>query len=326
MRIRGNSRLWIRNSLVVAISAWLLWSLFHKEFWSAWREVHGGWILFALLVTLTTLAVRALKWHLLLVAKDPPCARRESVRALLGGYALASVTPGRVGDLSRCMFVAEGRRGQTLLFTFVDKTFDLWAVLGYAALSLFLFVPHIYALAAAAAWLGLIPFFAASRRWARKPPSGASRLGRFRVFWKTLTGIPAGRFGSWALCAGALDLLTLFFLLRAFHPTTFNVALATYPWLVIAGALPLSIGGVGPREGLSVLLLPFFSISRTVAINVSLVFFGFTALLPALFGALWLLIHPPSFDPRMWKNLRNPFKPPRPVENREAHVAPQAEV
>lgn len=315
MRIYGNSWPWVRNLLIVVLSSWLLWSLFHKELWAVWREIKGSWILFALLTTLVTLAVRALKWHLLLREDDFPCACRESVQSLLGGYALASVTPGRVGDLSRCMFIAEGHRGRALLFTFVDKTLDLWAVLGYAALSLFLFAPRVYALAAVAAWLGLVPFFALSRSWARKLPTGTSRFERFRSFWKTFTGISAGRFGSWALCASALDLLTLFFLLRAFHPATFKVALATYPWLVIAGALPLSLGGVGPREGLSALLLPFFSISRAVAINVSLLFFGFTALLPALFGAFLLLIHPPSFDRHLWKSLRNPFKPLKPVEN-----------
>ncbi|MGH9469473.1 MAG: lysylphosphatidylglycerol synthase transmembrane domain-containing protein, partial [Terriglobia bacterium] len=259
---------WVRNSLAVALCAWLAWGLFHREFWSAWRDLHGTWMLLALGTTLATLFVRVMKWHLLLSEEKLPRNGRESARALLGGYALASITPGRVGDLSRCMFMREGRRGRTLLFTFVDKMFDVWAVLGFAVLSLFLFLPRVYALAAAAGWVALVPLFICSGRWVRHASHHSSHLERFRSFWEAFTSVSAGCFGGWALCSSALDMVTLFCLLRAFHDTGFKVALVSYPWMVIAGALPLSLGGVGPREGLSALLLPFFSISRVAAVNI----------------------------------------------------------
>lgn len=299
----------MRNTLAAALCAWIAWSALHKEFWSSWRDLDGRWMLLALLTTLITLCVRVTKWHLLLSEEKLPRDGRESARALLGGYALASVTPGRVGDLSRCMFMREGRRGRALLFTFMDKMFDVWAVLGFAALSLFLFLPHMYALVAAAGWIAIVPLFVASGKWAHRSCHPSAHLEHFRKFWEAFTGVSAGTFGGWAVCSSALDMVTLFCLLRAFHTTSFKVALVSYPWMVIAGAVPVSLGGVGPREGLSAFLLPFFSISRVVAVNVSLLFFGLTAIVPAILGALWLAVRPPHFKIHGWKSVKNLFKP-----------------
>ena len=164
-----------------------------------------------------------------------------------------------------------------------DKIFDVSAVLSFATVSLFFLVPHLVAGFAAAAWLGLI--LLCIRAPKMLPGQGAlpAWLKRLHCLIQAGGRVRGGRLGALTLCACALDLCTLFFLLQAFHGASFRVApLAVYPWLVIAGALPVSFGGLGPREGLSALLLPLFSISSHVAVSISLVFFAFTTALPAV--------------------------------------------
>ncbi|MGH9352276.1 MAG: lysylphosphatidylglycerol synthase transmembrane domain-containing protein [Terriglobia bacterium] len=303
------TKLWhrLRNILAVAFIGWLAWRLYDRELWGTWGHVKAAWLLCALASTAVMLGLRFVKWHLLLAEDQLSWGRRESARSLFGAYALASVTPGRLGDFGRCMFMGEGRRARTLLFTLVDKLFDLWGITSLAVGSLFLFVPWEVGIAAMAAWLSLIPLCVWSRRFMPDRDRASGRLQRLLEIWKAVEKISARRFAAWSVLVCAVDMLTLFFLLHAFHSVNFKVAFATYPWLVIAGSLPISLGGVGPREGLSALLLPLFSIPAAVAVNVSLVFFALTALLPAVLGAGWMAVNPPTLGHRWWSGLRNPF-------------------
>ncbi|MGH9395541.1 MAG: lysylphosphatidylglycerol synthase transmembrane domain-containing protein [Terriglobia bacterium] len=297
----------LRNILALAVAGGFAWRLYDKELLGTWGHLKAPWLVCALGTTAVMLCLRFTKWHLLLAEDHIPRNRRESARSLFGAYALASVTPGRLGDFGRCIFMREGRRTRTLLYTLVDKLFDLWAIMSLAFASLFLFVPWEVGMAAMAAWLGLIPLCMWGGRFVPDADRASGRLHRLIEIWKAVEKIAVRRFAAWSVCVCAMDMLTLFFLLKAFHGADFRVAFATYPWLVIAGSLPISFGGLGPREGLSALLLPLFAVPAAVAVNVSLVFFALTALVPAALGGAWMAMNPPRLGSRWWKTLRNPL-------------------
>jgi uncharacterized membrane protein YbhN (UPF0104 family) len=262
-----------------------------------------GWLLSALGTTSMTICVRTAKWHLLL-SEDPfPRSQCDSARSLLGAYALGSITPGRLGDYGRCLFVQEGRRARTFMLTFVDRAFDCWSVLSLGAVSLFVLLPRPVAILVTVLWFGLIPAGFVTFNWLRSSRARPVWAGKLLQTAKGLRHIRIRCFAVWALGASFLDVLTLLFLLEAFHEARLLVALATYPCLVIAGALPISLGGIGPREGLSAILFPIFSISSGVAINISLAFFAFTALIPAIAGAIWIAARPPRLEHRLWTTL-----------------------
>ncbi|HEV2419072.1 MAG TPA: lysylphosphatidylglycerol synthase transmembrane domain-containing protein [Terriglobia bacterium] len=309
------TKLWrrLRNMLAVALVGWLAWRLYDRELWGTWGHVKAAWLICAMASTAVMLGLRCAKWHWLLMEDQLSQGRCESARSLFGAYALASVTPGRLGDFGRCMFMGEGRRARALLFTLVDKLFDLWAVASLAVASLFLFAPVGVAVAVMAGWIALIPVSVRAKGWMRRDTNSPKWLRRLHEIWSAVEQIPVRRFAVLAAGVCVLDMFTLFCLIHAFHSVHFRVAFATYPWLVIAGSLPISLGGVGPREGLSALLLPLFSIPAAVAVNVSLVFFALTALVPAVLGAGWMAVNPPALGHRWWSALRNPASAP--VEN-----------
>jgi uncharacterized membrane protein YbhN (UPF0104 family) len=95
-------------------------------------------------------------------------------------------------------------------------------------------------------------------------------------------------FAALAVGAMAVELASFFFLLRAFAPTEFSTALATYPYIVLAGDIPVSFGGVGVRESAAAFLLSPYSVSSGAAVGASLVWFVFVVLAPAALGAVWL--------------------------------------
>jgi uncharacterized membrane protein YbhN (UPF0104 family) len=115
---------------------------------------------------------------------------------------------------------------------------------------------------------------------------------RLRAAGQSLQTITSAPFTALATLSTSLDLLTFFFLLRAFHAVNFRAALVTLPWIVAAGGLPISVSGLGPREGVAALLLARYAIPSATACDVSLLLFVFSGLLPALIGTFWLLAAP----------------------------------
>jgi hypothetical protein len=101
--------------------------------------------------------------------------------------------------------------------------------------------------------------------------------------------VPTPRFAILAVGAMWAELASFFFLLRAFSPTAFTTVLATYPYIVLAGDLPVSFSGVGVREGAAALLLSPYAVPYGAAVDASLVWFVFAILLPAAVGAIWLV-------------------------------------
>ena len=284
---------WTRNGLVAGMAGWGLWKVPASKLWIASHSFKPGWVAGALLFSSIMLVVRCAKWHLLLSESQFTSGRREAARSLLGSYALGTISPGRLGDFARFAFVEEAMRGRVLLATFLDKAFDIWAVLSFAALSLFWLAPRPVALSVAALWLALLPLFgrfpAALQRFRRFPARRRNLLDQVSRASEMLRTVCARRYGLWALAAGAADLLTLFCLLHALRPVHPFVALATYPWLVIAGAFPISVGGLGPREVVSAMILPRFFVPVESAISISLLFYLLTVLLPAILGGVWYL-------------------------------------
>jgi uncharacterized membrane protein YbhN (UPF0104 family) len=97
-------------------------------------------------------------------------------------------------------------------------------------------------------------------------------------------------FAGWSLLSTFFDIGTFYFLLRAFLSTPFIAAPATYPWIVMASGIPLSMGGLGLREGAAVALLSHFAVTAAVATDAALFLFAFLSLLPALGGGMLLLM------------------------------------
>jgi uncharacterized membrane protein YbhN (UPF0104 family) len=75
-------------------------------------------------------------------------------------------------------------------------------------------------------------------------------------------------------------------------------AIATMPVLLVIVSMaifvnvPITVGGIGLREQLHVLLFTAFGVPREVAVTISLVLFSQSLLLSLLGGALWLRIRP----------------------------------
>jgi uncharacterized membrane protein YbhN (UPF0104 family) len=274
-----------------AVGAWLLRRLPIDTLVASWRHVDATWLLCSAAASLAMVVVRSIKWSRLLVDSGQPRNVRGAVRSLLGSYALGTITPGRLGDLARCAFLPDAGRADVLQLTILDRTFDVTSVAAFGAVSIFLFLSKGGGILTLGAWAGIC--FWVSRnglgstvklRWLPQ------RVRRFLgEFVHKLRGVRLERYLGWALVASSLELLTLCLLQRAFHTGHMAAAVVAYPLLTLATGLPISFGGLGPREGLSALIFATFSISAAAAVDISVLFFALTLLLPSVVGAAWIL-------------------------------------
>jgi uncharacterized membrane protein YbhN (UPF0104 family) len=284
---------WLRVLGTLGFLTLVLWRVPVAELRSAFDGIRLGWLAPAALATAAMLGARWLRWHRLLATGGAEVSAACSARSLLGGFTLSLVLPGRSGELARWLFLPRELRGRVLPLNLLDRALDAWALATFGVVSLFFPAPHQPALLAAAVWLATLPlvnglpvllesftslpFF--RRALGANVDSTHPAFARFRPL----------RFAPLALVSTGLDLAVFYFLLCAFQEAGLGAALASFPWIVTAGGLPLSVAGIGPREGAAVLLLGRFAVSRAAALNAAAMLFVFSALIPAALGGLLLL-------------------------------------
>ena len=298
---------WLRWGISAGVGAVILWRVPVDGLRSAFGAVDARWFGLAMGCVFAMLSVRWIRWHRLLAAGGVEVPHRDSAQWLLGGFTLSVVTPGRIGEWGRCVFAAPADRAAVLLLNILDRLLDVWALGSWAVIAAFAFKPRPYGVFALGVWLALLPV-------ALCLPALVTRLADLR-WWKTefqeklrdaaktVETIPPVPFAAMALVSTAIDMLTFYFLLSAFQPVPLRAVVATFPWIVMAGGLPISVGGIGPREGVAAMLLAHYAVPSAVACDAGLLIFVFSALVPALAGGAWLLVSNPQIAriQQIWK-------------------------
>jgi uncharacterized membrane protein YbhN (UPF0104 family) len=284
---------WRQAILSVGVAAVTLWRVPFADLRGAFRNLELTSLFLAAFCIVALLVLRAYKWHCLVAALgDFPV--RKSLRTLLGGFALGLITPGRIGELGRCIFARKHERTQVALLTLLDRSLDLWALLTLIGASLFFLVRHPAAIFGVAVWLALLPALLGFPGLLAHFSKVAKRSRRFHGHLaEVASGLPPAQMPRYAIMSlGAmwLELSSFFFLLRAFSSAGFTTAVATYPYIVLAGDLPLSFSGVGVREGVAALLLSPYAVPSGAAVDAVLLWFVFGMLFPAALGVVWLTV------------------------------------
>ena len=82
------------------------------------------WLLVAVGFAGLMILARLLKWHGLLKSEFPETSISLSARSLLGGFSLSIMTPGRLGELGRTLFLPPNRSSNAFILNCVDRSLD----------------------------------------------------------------------------------------------------------------------------------------------------------------------------------------------------------
>ena len=242
-----------------------------------------GVLLIAAALTLPFVLLKTLKWHQLLKTNQSQTTYTLALRSFLIGVGASLFTPARIGELAR---VACFPRGRLEVFTLVvvDKFIDMSTLLGVFVLSLALLSP----------WLGVVGLFGLGclwvliytgvsltkgAKWMSQRSWLAERLRLLRQLPRRLIVLNAG----FACACFGLMSFQFYLLLSSLQPVGWQVGL-TLPIILVVSSLPISIMGLGLREGTAALLLSRYGVPMEAAVAAAFSLFVINALLPGLVG------------------------------------------
>jgi uncharacterized protein (TIRG00374 family) len=270
-------------------------------------------ILLSVLMLIPIVITKAVKWRIIISSYGIAYPLSRSMGVWLIGFLLGMVTPGRIGDMSRSLYLRKDRKmslGKSLASVAADRILDMTvlfiiAVVGTIVLSLGLFLVLFSAAVILLTRKSLIkpilkPLFS---RFV--PERYKEKFGNvFHEFYTGMRGISRSKL-TLALAVGVLSwtfsIIQYYLLSEALGiglPITFFIALV--PLVTLLDALPISFSGIGTRDAAMVFIFSLLSIAAESAISLSLLIFFTSYMTMGLIGAvLW------SRDPIRISELRS---------------------
>lgn len=242
-----------------------------------------GVLLIAVSLTVPFVLLKTLKWHYLLKTNQPQTTYTLALRSFLIGMGASLFTPARLGELARIASFPR-QRSQVFTLVVVDKFIDMSVLLGVFVLSLVLLSP----------WLGLVGLLGMgglwilvytglnctkSAKWILQRPWLVDRVRLLHQLPQRLIVFNAC---FACICFGLMS-LQFYLLLFSLQPVGWQVGL-TLPIILVVSSLPISIMGLGLREGTAALLLSRYGVPMEAAVAAALSLFVINTLLPGLVG------------------------------------------
>jgi len=298
---RPGWKLWARLAVSVGLLVVLLSRVDPEELLPATRDgTHLMFLALGLATTFAGIVASAWRWQRVLVTFDARLGLTVLTRYYLAGQFVGNVLPSTVGgDVVRISHSGRTIGSNETAFASVA----LERLTGFVALPLisivgFLFTPSIMtwrrswlALAIDAATLAMlvvILYLAAHPRAAGRYAErdnwtrfvGAVHVGvhRLRRRPASVTAILAT-----AVVYQVTVVISVYFAARALDISTPTAALFAFvPVVAIAQVVPVTVGGLGIREGLLVLFLGPFGVNETQAVALGLLWYGMILVISVL--------------------------------------------
>ena len=298
----------------LAVLALILLKVDLKATISALAELHWGYLLLAIAANVPQFGLKAWRWQVMLRMQGIRYPWRDAVLVFMAGLFLGLVTPGRVGEMSKALYLKQDRGVPVsvgLANVLMDRLFDLYTilVLGAAGLVWFRLLPDwalalILAGTVAAIVLPAILLNKPLAAWALGIVRRLPLLGRYDA---RLTGA-TGRFQEGLRPLLTLRLIIPLLLTQAAYLVFFwqGQLLATAVdlkigigylamCLSVAGIitlLPISISGLGTRDAVLIAMFAPRGINAAHTVAFSTLYFLTFYIIGGLIGAIAWQIKP----------------------------------
>jgi len=214
--------------------------------------------------------------------------------SLVGGMALALVTPARVGEVARGSYLRDSEKWKIGGLVMIDKGFD---VLALCVLS----IAGAWKLIGVWAGAGLVVVAVIGLAVVYRPrpvagrlqgmPSGLPLQTKLKQIWASMDALSprwTTVYLALTFASFAVVLLQFGIILLSWHSWSPDIVFFTFPLVVLTNVLPITIGGLGIREGTAALLLSHYGVSPSHAAVAAFLMFAVNTALPGLVGALML--------------------------------------
>jgi len=258
-------------------------------------------LLFIIILKFFTDLFKIRKWMLLARVQLPTFTFWNAVRSFYKGMTLAVITPFSVGELGRGVMATKSNKVELSGLVILDKAFDLatvamFSMMGFAILSRQTILAF-----------GLLICYYICILLLKELPVLFENIGflskiKIGFFQNLISGIKSVSITT-TLRAGLLS--TIYFLLfywQAYlilsaYGDQFPYEVVFYfPLITLSTILPITVGGLGIREGTAIILLGRYNIPEAVAFNTFFLHFVIANVLAGILGAMFFLLPESDYE------------------------------
>jgi glycosyltransferase 2 family protein len=274
----------------------IVWRSQPRQLGSSFSKLGLENVLLAAVLTLPFLGFKSLRWLYMLRFAGSEATFGEAAMSLVGGMGIALLTPARVGEVARIAYLKDPRKLRLSGLVILDKFFDVlvlallaipgaWQILGWPAGAALCFVGA----------AGLLFVFFPSRFQGpigvmeRRAPLGGRTHEVFSSL-ESLSPLATLLYIGLTVAAFALVIIQFGLILRGNPHLSPTVALLTFPLVILTNIVPITIAGLGIREGAAILLLGHYHVRPALAAVSAFTMFFLNTALPGIVGAFMPLL------------------------------------
>ena len=290
----------LKYLLVFAIFYYIFHLFNFKKFVFYLKHVNFLFFSLAILCMFIGFVLNIYKWYFILKTHIS-VSKKEVIRSIFGGYTLSLVTPARVGEYGRFLFITHKDKRGIILLTFLDKIFNI-SITVLVGLTLF-----IYRGIKAPLFLKIFAFFVAfSVVFFLFLYIFKSRaLYMFLIKFKFLRNDKIKSFFQFLKQDGKKEKLYIFlfsfiiyvmfmmefsFFSASFLKDTFLIGGESFAIALLwKSIIPITVAELGIKEFLLIELYRLNNVSIEIAMASALFIYFFNIFLPALIGTFYLL-------------------------------------
>lgn len=299
---------------------WILWRTDLGQVGAVLARCRLELLLAALALNLSSIAVKAGRWQLMLRTQGFDYGLLRSIRVYFSGVFIGTATPGRVGDLARVLYVRRDlgiSLGFGLSSVIMDRLMDIYMLLGVGLLACFRFGVAGYSRGVfllPAAVLALAPLVLFSPRHGRRLVQWSLGLfQRTKLGRRVAGGVDDLYHGLSTLIAPSLiagGLLTLLSYGGVFGAgylgaLSLHIPISAVDTALVVGLanllslLPITVAGLGTREAVFLYCFSVLGLDPALALGFSIVILFLFYLGSGLCGLPFFLSdRPPAQDPQ----------------------------
>ncbi len=269
-----------KYAIGLLILGWLLWRFDYRQIAKAVAAFSPSVILITICISLLSLSLQYFRWKYLIRNHSDHYEKQDLLPSLFAGFAFRLMIPGGHAEISKIFLIPGKKTGKVFAFG-LEKYFETYIKIVFILLAL----PIVFAQYRIWFWPGalagiIVYFFLPSIM--KKGILGKYRekeVNYHRVFLHTLL-----------FSLGVFACLTLQYYVLLNDGNSLGPAdtLLTVVFIWGAGLIPISVSGLGVREGLAVYFLGRLGIGAPTAVGVSLFVFSLNVLLPAIIGLIFI--------------------------------------
>jgi glycosyltransferase 2 family protein len=307
---------WAIRAIGILLLVYLLSQVDLGELAKAWGRADKPSLLLAVVLAFLMMVVKIWRWQNLLLVQKIKIPFHVALSAYFSTYYAGIITPGRAGEFLKVLYVRHKTStsfASAMVSVLLDRLLDIMVLLGLAALGVAI-VPQFSFLNQLWFWTGGLGLVAVgfllilrlrlvqrvterllgSTRKYTDPYSPPEQLEDFT------NGLQMSLRPQPLLIAGVLTLVSWICLLCACYCMAFSLGIqASFTFIAFAMAiagllslLPVSIAGIGVRDGTLAAIFGLAGISVQASLAYSLMYFSVFSILLGLVGAYYWYRYP----------------------------------